>query len=307
MTDFSDWGTAARAVTDPSTSAADLAAIAQAQPGLRAQVAAHPNAYPGLLQWLVAQGDPAVQAVAASRLQPQTPIAAPMPVAPQQMPWGAPQPAWGAPAAVAPQRRSAAPVVVALAIIVLVGAIVGLVLWHPWQNSDTAVTPTPSPTSSLPAPCCAPPTPGYAPSPSYAPSVTYKPSSTPYTPSASVPGGNVAARDVQVGACFTDTNGDSIDTISTVPCSETHDSEVFLNQVNTSSTYPTDSEWTAFAQQYCIPAFQSYVGIDYDSSSLDINYLVPDSTSWGQGDKTLTCYATDPNGGLVSSVKGSGM
>jgi len=118
--------------------------------------------------------------------------------------------------------------------------------------------------------------------------------------------GNVAAKDIQVGACFTDTNGDTVTTIKTVDCSQTHDSEVFLNQAVTSSTYPTDDEWTAFAQEYCVPAFATYVGIDFNSSSLDLRYMVPDSTSWGQGDKTLTCYATDPNGGLTSSVKGSG-
>jgi len=266
MTDFSDWGTAARAVTDPSTSAADLAAIAQAQPGLRAQIAAHPNAYPGLLQWLAAQGDPAVQAVAASRLQPQTPIAAPMPVAsmpvaPQQMPWGAPQPQWGTPAAaVAPQRRSAAPIIVAVAIIVLVCAIVGLFMWHPWQKSDT-------------------------------------------TPSS----GNVDAGNIKVGACFTDNSVISVTTIKTVDCSQTHDSEVFFNQVVTSDSYPTSDQWDAFAQQYCLPAFASYVGIDYDNSVLNIGYYIPDSNSWSDGDKTLTCYATEPNGDLTSSIKNSGM
>jgi len=52
MAEFSDLVTATKAVVDPSTSAADLAQIAQLQPSLRPQVAAHPNAYPALLQWL---------------------------------------------------------------------------------------------------------------------------------------------------------------------------------------------------------------------------------------------------------------
>jgi len=52
MTDFSDLVTATRAAVDPSTSPADLASIAQMQPGLRAQVAVHPNVYPELLQWM---------------------------------------------------------------------------------------------------------------------------------------------------------------------------------------------------------------------------------------------------------------
>jgi len=56
MADYSDVMTAARALDDPSTSAADLAQIAQLQPGLRANVASHPNVYPGLTDWLAAQG-----------------------------------------------------------------------------------------------------------------------------------------------------------------------------------------------------------------------------------------------------------
>jgi len=52
VSDFSDLLTATRAVVDPRTSAADLTLITQAQPGLRAQVAAHPNAYPQLLAWI---------------------------------------------------------------------------------------------------------------------------------------------------------------------------------------------------------------------------------------------------------------
>ncbi|MDR0284214.1 MAG: hypothetical protein LBI33_04895, partial [Propionibacteriaceae bacterium] len=54
---------AARAVQNPTTSAADLAAIAQQYPALHTQIALHPAAYPGLLDWLASLGDPAVVAV----------------------------------------------------------------------------------------------------------------------------------------------------------------------------------------------------------------------------------------------------
>jgi len=62
-----DLATAAAAVSDPTTPAADLAAIAADFPGLRSQVASHPNAYPGLLDWLVAQGDQTVTAIVGAR------------------------------------------------------------------------------------------------------------------------------------------------------------------------------------------------------------------------------------------------
>jgi len=81
--------TAARALDDPSTSAADLAQIAQLQPGLRPHVAGHPNVYPGLTDWLAAQGvtppapvEPVVAQPAAPVLTPQAPMVSPIPSTP---------------------------------------------------------------------------------------------------------------------------------------------------------------------------------------------------------------------------------
>ncbi len=74
MLDHSDITQASLAVRDPATSAADLAAITQAQPSLWAEVARHPNAYPALLDWLDLAGDKRVRAaVAARRRNPTTP------------------------------------------------------------------------------------------------------------------------------------------------------------------------------------------------------------------------------------------
>ena len=81
MADWSDVLAATRAVVDPSTSAEDLAAIAQVQKGLWVQIASHPNAYPGLLDWLSTQGDESVRAAVASRQQ-QTQSSVPVPPPP---------------------------------------------------------------------------------------------------------------------------------------------------------------------------------------------------------------------------------
>ena len=67
MIDYSEFARAARAVVDPNTPAADLANIAELQPGLWAQVAGHPNAYPDLLTWLDSVGDTPVKVAIAAR------------------------------------------------------------------------------------------------------------------------------------------------------------------------------------------------------------------------------------------------
>lgn len=52
---------------DPSTPARVLYELAISDPQLRPQIAAHPNAYQGLLDWLGTLGDPAVDAALAAR------------------------------------------------------------------------------------------------------------------------------------------------------------------------------------------------------------------------------------------------
>ncbi|MDR1188745.1 MAG: hypothetical protein LBK95_15075 [Bifidobacteriaceae bacterium] len=56
MTNWNDFLTAQAALGDPNLPAAELAAIAAAQPGLWPRVASHPAVYPDLLAWLRAQG-----------------------------------------------------------------------------------------------------------------------------------------------------------------------------------------------------------------------------------------------------------
>ncbi|MDR0849357.1 MAG: hypothetical protein LBN10_10055 [Propionibacteriaceae bacterium] len=67
MVDWNDRPVAKAALADPTTSADDLADIAGEQPSLWPDVAAHPNAYAALLDWLDAQGVPEVSAAVAAR------------------------------------------------------------------------------------------------------------------------------------------------------------------------------------------------------------------------------------------------
>jgi len=89
MSDFGDLGQATAAVQDPTTTAADLAAIVSAQPTLWADVARHPNAYADLLVWLDEAGDETVRQAVASRrpvVPSAGPTAVPQPVAPPAAP-----------------------------------------------------------------------------------------------------------------------------------------------------------------------------------------------------------------------------
>jgi len=73
---------ATQALTDAALPAAELPKIAGAFPQLGATIAAHPNAYPGLLDWLDALGDPAISAAVADRRAVPAPDPSPVVVTP---------------------------------------------------------------------------------------------------------------------------------------------------------------------------------------------------------------------------------
>ena len=121
---FGDLRAAQAALLDPSTSPADLASIAQAQPALRILVAGHSNAYPALLDWLSRNGDDAVKAAVANRRSAEF---APPP--PPSSPSSSPVPAPAAGTVTRTPRKKKAPILVGAGVIVVVVAVVvGLVL-----------------------------------------------------------------------------------------------------------------------------------------------------------------------------------
>jgi len=96
MTDYSDYTTAASALSDPQLSGADLAAIVQFQPSLWASVARHRNTYPDLLAWLNQNGDQVTHDAVQTRWADESyrrwwaQMAAAAPPAPRQAPIPAP-------------------------------------------------------------------------------------------------------------------------------------------------------------------------------------------------------------------------
>ena len=116
MADYSDLNTAFAALQNPNTPAADLFALTSAQPSLRASIAGHPNAYPGLLDWLAENGDDQVKAAVAARRAAAAPPVPPPPGAPPAPPaapdWQS-QPGFAPPAAPAWQGQYPPPMPIA--------------------------------------------------------------------------------------------------------------------------------------------------------------------------------------------------
>ena len=124
-----------------------------------------------------------------------------------------------------------------------------------------------------------------------------------------VSAGAVDAFQMRVGDCFDDASSfddDEVDSVAGVPCSKPHDNEVYAIYDIAAPSFPGD-EISDMAHEGCLERFESFVGKDYDSSSLDIQTLYPSSETWhGRNDREVICAVYDVElSKLTGSVKGT--
>lgn len=125
-----------------------------------------------------------------------------------------------------------------------------------------------------------------------------------------VDGGAVDAFNVQVGDCFDDSTSfsDEISSVPGVPCSDPHDNEAFAVFDVSLENYPDEDSMYELAYSSCMERFESFVGKDYESSSLEITTMYPSSESWRQNDREVICAVFDMNAEkLVGSAAGRGL
>jgi hypothetical protein len=110
--------------------------------------------------------------------------------------------------------------------------------------------------------------------------------------------GDVDAFDIRLGDCFNDQALSSeeveIASVKGVPCSEPHDNEVFALINLTHDKFPGDEAMETIAFDACLERFESFVGRDYDSSSLDIFPIYPTRDGWNElNDREVVCAVYD--------------
>lgn len=111
------------------------------------------------------------------------------------------------------------------------------------------------------------------------------------------------AADLAVGDCFDMPAGAAeVDDVQHHPCNEAHTSEVvFVGDMPASDIYPTDEAFVGFVERQCIPAFNTYTGLDFATDqAVDMGYLTPTAEGWGGGDREMICYALRVDGTTVS-------
>jgi hypothetical protein len=112
---------------------------------------------------------------------------------------------------------------------------------------------------------------------------------------------------VEVGDCLaTDPTGEVVSQVPTVDCEEPHTSEAFHSATIEAEELPSEADIEQLVEDECLAEFESFVGMPYELSALEVLWLSPTAESWEQGDRELTCLVTDPAGQTTGSLEGAG-
>jgi len=103
---------------------------------------------------------------------------------------------------------------------------------------------------------------------------------------------------IQTGECFHSSAGTAgrtveVKDLSSVPCAEAHDGEVFAvvsHPAPRDAVYPGDDAVADFAAAECLQRFPAYTGASYDDSDLEVATVRPGHDSWvDKDDREVAC------------------
>jgi hypothetical protein len=94
-----------------------------------------------------------------------------------------------------------------------------------------------------------------------------------------------------------------------LPCALPHQNEVYATLDYPDPNFPDTGALEQFAKSQCVASFAAYVGIGYETSSLDLAYQLPDQATWGNGIRhVIGCLVVSADGQRRSgSVRGTGI
>ena len=101
---------------------------------------------------------------------------------------------------------------------------------------------------------------------------------------------------VVVGDCLNDDGATGeVTEVAIIDCETAHDSEAVKSVMMADGAFPGEAAVAAQAVTECTSAFTSFVGLDYESSSLDFSYYSPTQESWASSDREILCLVVDPD------------
>ena len=115
---------------------------------------------------------------------------------------------------------------------------------------------------------------------------------------------------LQPGECFHSSAGTAgrtvqVKDVSSVPCGEAHDGEVFAVVTHPAArdvAYPGDEAVADFAAGECLARFPAYTGGSYDDSDLQVATVRPGHDSWvDKDDREVACVLYQKDSTLTGS------
>ncbi|WP_258184208.1 septum formation family protein [Microbacterium foliorum] len=110
---------------------------------------------------------------------------------------------------------------------------------------------------------------------------------------------------LKVGDCMMEAPSGLLEDIDVVPCAEPHDQEVFYEITMDDGDF--SEEAIDAASQECIgDAYASFVGVAYETSTLEVYPITPTQQTWDElNDRVVQCVISDPAGQIEGSLEGA--
>lgn len=119
--------------------------------------------------------------------------------------------------------------------------------------------------------------------------------------------GDVSVYEIRVGDCLDSAElSGELNSVPVVPCGEPHDAEIYDSVMLSGDEFPGEAEVGAQADEYCVGAFESFVGVAYEDSELYASTILPSADSWNDGDREVLCVILDSDGGVTGSMRDAG-
>ncbi|MBW8172591.1 septum formation family protein [Ornithinimicrobium sp. Arc0846-15] len=119
---------------------------------------------------------------------------------------------------------------------------------------------------------------------------------------------STSAPTAEIGDCmdYAGLTGE-VSELPTLDCTEAHDAQVIHKFDLPDGDFPTEDEYVAALEAECLPAFESFVGVSYEESSLFISDLSPQEEGWDAGDRETICIAYTEDADVTESFEGSNL
>ncbi len=122
-----------------------------------------------------------------------------------------------------------------------------------------------------------------------------------------VEGLTIATGGLTVGQCLTEEAATgAVGLAQATDCAKPHFGEVMsAGKISLKGDVFNDPKIAELANNFCITSFETFDGVRYDKSKLQMFPLVPTEKSWNGGDRIVTCIVYDETTLTTGSLKGS--